>query len=85
MLSTVKAFTDGRHRLILNDEPRRRDMKKDRAAYLREYAKNYTTARITFRKDSREEMEVLEFLKAQPDTSAYLKALVKADMEKQGK
>ena len=35
-------------------------MKKDRAAYLREYAKNYTTARITFRKDSREHVYRLQ-------------------------
>lgn len=60
-------------------------MANSRNEYLKEYAKNYTTARITFRKDSDAEMEILHYLKQKPDTSKFLKDLVRNEMEREAR
>lgn len=53
--------------------------------YIRKYNKaHYKTMSLTFRIDSPDEMEVYNHLRAQPSTARYLKALVKADMKKEG-
>ena len=53
--------------------------------YIRKYNKaHYKTMSLTFRMDNPDEMEVYNHLRAQPSTASYLKALVKADIKKEG-
>lgn len=53
--------------------------------YIRKYNKaHYKTMSFSFRIDDEEDMEVYNHLRSQPSTAQYLKALVKADIKKEG-
>lgn len=57
----------------------------DRKEYLNNYAKNYTTARITFRKDSVTDQEIMDYLDSKPNVSSYLKDIIRKEMERSAK
>lgn len=59
--------------------------KKDRAAYMREYMKQYKAIRIPLRADNEEDQRIGAWLDQQPNKSEYLKSLILDDMETAGK
>lgn len=61
------------------------EKKTDRAAYMREYMKQYKAIRIPLRADNEEDQRIGAWLDQQPNKSEYLKRLVLEDMKKAGK
>lgn len=60
-----------------------KNWKQNKLNYIRGYyKKTYSKICLTFRKDTPDEMEMIDFLRAQPSTVNYIKMLVKADMDK---
>ena len=58
--------------------------KEDKKAYDMQYAKEHVIRKIvTFNAEKEEDMALLEWLEKQPESvAAYIKKLIRADMEK---
>ena len=56
-------------------------MAVDKKAYDAEYNRRFTVLKhVTFNTKKEEDMEVMHFLESKPSMSAYIKALIVADM-----
>lgn len=59
-------------------------MANNRKEYLSNYMKdNYTQVRITIRKDSEKDQELVNFLKTKDDKSAFLKKIIREEMARE--
>jgi len=57
----------------------------DRNDYLRQYhSKNIIQKKITFNRQSEEDMMILDYLQLQDNFSRYAKDLIRADMKEKG-
>ena len=62
--------------------PRKKTGLYDDKAYQREYHRNMKSKLLQFNPNSEEDMIIYEYLKQQKNSSAYIKALILADMKK---
>ena len=66
-------------------EKKAKEPTPERRAYMRQYMKQYTTARLQLRADNEEDQRIGAWLNQQPNKSEYLKRLILQDMKKAGK
>ena len=59
--------------------------KQDRAAYMREYMRQYRAIRIPLREDDSTDEQIARWLDQKPNKSRYIKGLILQDMERAAK